>query len=82
VGVPEQPAQRRERERVRRRRQRRRVWQAAKVIPVVAVFFVGLALGQALDDNPTPGRATYVRTLKPLPVPPAASTVTVTTGRR
>ena len=49
---------------------------------LVVTFFVGLALGQSLDDNPSPGRTqTLVRTLKPLQVPPAAETVTVTVKR-
>jgi hypothetical protein len=46
---------------------------------LVVAFFAGLALGQSLDDNPSPGRTqTLVRTLKPLEVPPAVDTVTVT----
>jgi hypothetical protein len=48
------------------------------LIAIVAVFAVGLALGEALHDNPTGGRQTIVRTLKPLEVPPARETVTVT----
>lgn len=49
------------------------------LLVLVVVFFVGLALGQALDDNPTGGGTqTLVRTLKPLPLPPARETVTVT----
>jgi hypothetical protein len=40
---------------------------------------VGLALGQSLDDNPSPGRSqTLVRTLRPLEVAPARETQTVT----
>ena len=44
------------------------------------VFAVGIALGEALHDNPQPGGTqTLVRTLKPLPLAPAArETVTVT----
>jgi hypothetical protein len=40
-----------------------------------------VAVGESLHDNPRPGgRQTLVRTLKPLPLPPAArETVTVTT---
>jgi hypothetical protein len=49
---------------------------------LVVVFVAGLALGQSLDDNPSPGPTqTLVRTLKPLEVPPAAETVTVTVTR-
>lgn len=46
-----------------------------------AVFALGLAVGQALRDKPTPGGTiTSVRTLKPLSVAPAPETVTVTVG--
>jgi hypothetical protein len=46
------------------------------------VFALGVALGQALRDNPRPGGTqTRVRTLKPLQLPPARVTVTVTTTR-
>lgn len=47
---------------------------------VVAVFVVGIAVGEALHDNPRPGGTqTLVRTLHPLPLAPAArETVTVT----
>jgi hypothetical protein len=56
------------------------VWIVAAVL--VAVFAAGLALGQSLDDNPSPGRSqTFVRTLKPLAVPPVRETVTVTVQR-
>lgn len=43
-------------------------------------FVLGIALGQALDDNSaTDGTQTIVRTLQPLPLAPAArETVTVT----
>jgi hypothetical protein len=44
------------------------------------LFALGIALGQALRDNPRPGGAeTRVRTLQPLQLPPAQVTVTVTT---
>jgi multisubunit Na+/H+ antiporter MnhB subunit len=68
---------------MRRRRRRRllRPWMVAMVALAVA-FAVGLALGDALDDNHSPGKTqTSVRTLKPLAVPPAAATVTVTVER-
>lgn len=61
-----------------KRRRMLRLWIAALV--VVAVFAAGLALGEALHDNPSPGGTqTIVRTLRPLPLPPARETVTVTT---
>jgi hypothetical protein len=46
----------------------------------VVVFVVGIALGEALNDNAKPsGTQTLVRTLNPLPLAPAArETVTVT----
>jgi ferric-dicitrate binding protein FerR (iron transport regulator) len=70
--------------RPRRRRRRRRLLQWAGIILVLAVVFAaGLALGQALDDNPDPATSpseTIVRTLGPLPLR-APSTVTVTVTR-
>jgi hypothetical protein len=46
----------------------------------LVVFALGIGLGEALNDNPKPGGTqTLVRTLKPLPLAPAArETVTVT----
>jgi hypothetical protein len=56
---------------------KRRLLLAAAVL---AVFAVGIAVGQALSDNSEPGGSqTLIRTLKPLPLAPAArATVTVT----
>jgi hypothetical protein len=51
------------------------------VVVVAAVFAAGIALGEALHDNPSGGTQTVVRTLKPLAVPPAPETVTATTTR-
>ena len=50
------------------------------VVVVAIVFVVGVAVGEALHDNPKPGGTqTLVRTLRPLPLAPAArETVTVT----
>ena len=46
---------------------------------LAVVFAIGLALGEALHDNPSGGGTqTIVRTLQPLEVPPARETVTVT----
>ena len=47
---------------------------------LLVVFAVGIALGEALRDNPRPGGTqSLVRTLHPLPLAPAArETVTVT----
>lgn len=46
----------------------------------IVVFAVGVGVGEAIHDNPQPGGTqTLVRTLKPLPLAPAArETVTVT----
>ena len=52
------------REWARRRRHRRRVLLA--VGAVVVAFAIGLALGEALHDNPQPGgKQTVILTLKP-----------------
>jgi len=53
------------------------------IVVLVAVFAVGVAVGEALHDNSTPGGTqTLVRTLPPLPLAPAArETVTITTGK-
>jgi hypothetical protein len=50
-------------------------------VGILLVFAVGIAVGEALHDNPKPGGTqTLVRTLRPLPLAPAArETVTVTT---
>ena len=64
----------------RRPPRKRRGWVRFLVVlgAIVVVFAIGLALGQALHDNPSGGTQTVVRTLKPLPLPPAQETVTVT----
>jgi hypothetical protein len=59
-------------------RQRALLW----AIGFVVLFGAGLAIGQALDDNPSSGDTqTVVRTLKPLELPPVRETVTVTVSR-
>jgi hypothetical protein len=67
----------------RRPRRRSRARLVLAILAAVAAFAIGVALGQALEDNPEPGGTqTVVRTLKPLPLPPAArETVTVTTAQ-
>jgi hypothetical protein len=66
------------RSRRRKERRARRVRVALGVLAVAAAFGLGIALGQALHDNPRPGETlTFVRTVRPLPLPPR--TVTVTT---
>ena len=51
---------------------------------LLVVFAIGVALGEALHDNPGQGSTqTLVRTLDPLPIAPAArATVTVTVQNR
>ena len=63
-----------------RRRPRTGRWLALGVAGL-ALFAFGVALGEALHDNPRPGgTTTYVRTLHPLRMAPSvqARTVTVT----
>jgi hypothetical protein len=63
-----------------RRRPRRRGFPhtVALVFALLAVFVLGIAVGQALDDSPKGGVVTSVRTLTPLPQQPPTRTVTVT----
>ena len=64
------------------RRRRGLLPLAIALAALAVVFAAGLAVGDALDDNPLPGRTqTSIRTLRPLEVPPAPETVTVTVGR-
>jgi ABC-type transporter Mla subunit MlaD len=56
------PVERDDRRRLRRRREVTR-W-SIRVLLVVLVFALGVALGQAIQDNPQPGRTvTFDRTL-------------------
>jgi hypothetical protein len=56
------------------------VKRALLAAALVVTFVVGTAVGESLDDGSKPAQTqTLVRTLKPLPLPPAArETVTVT----
>jgi hypothetical protein len=65
------------------RRSRRLPIRALLAFVALALAFgIGLAVGDALHDNPSPGDArTLVRTLQPLPLSPAPVTVTVTKPR-
>ncbi len=56
------------------------VWRPALIVlGLVVALLVGISLGKALDDGPSPGGTqTNVRTLEPQPLPPATRTVTVT----
>jgi hypothetical protein len=61
-------------------RRRRRFRGLGLLVGLAVVFAVGIALGESLHDNPSPGGTqTLVRTLLPLQLAPAArTTVTVT----
>ena len=60
-----------------RRRRRRRFVTLLPLALLVVVFGLGVAVGEALNDNPKPGgEQTLVRTLTPLPLVPAAATTT------
>jgi hypothetical protein len=49
------------------------------LLGLLAILVLGISIGRALEDGPAPGGTeTRVRTLEPLPVAPAARTVTVT----
>ena len=55
-----------------RRPRRRGLRFTVFVLGAAAVFALGVAVGDALDDNPEPGGTlTYVRTLQPVPLEPA-----------
>jgi hypothetical protein len=65
---------------LQRRRRRRLVPRGlAFTLALIAAFILGIAFGQALDDEAnTGGVVTSVRTLTPLPQQPPTRTVTVT----
>lgn len=56
------------------------LWKPAlTVLGLLAALLIGLSLGRALEDGPSPGGTqTNVRTLEPQPLPPVARTVTIT----
>lgn len=57
--------------------------RALVVVGLIVAFVVGAAVGESLDDGSKPtGTQTFVRTLQPLPLAPAArETVTVTVSK-
>jgi hypothetical protein len=64
-----------EREARRRGRQRERLVRRALILAVVLIVFgFGIALGEALHDNPKPGgEITFERTLSVPSVPPGST---------
>ena len=61
----------------RRRPPRRSPWPKRAIIAalVLAIFVIGIALGEALNDGPpAPSTQTYVRTLAPVPQQPVTTT--------
>jgi hypothetical protein len=65
--------------RKRRRGRRPFIRRLLLAVGLIAIFLLGMALGQALDDAPKSGDVvTSVRTLTPLPQQPPTKTVTVT----
>ena len=68
----------------RRPKPRNRLVRAVAVALLgVLVLLVGVAIGRALADGPAPGGTrTSVRTLKPAPLAPAATTVTITVSNK
>ena len=66
-----------------RRRRRSVVWRwVGGAVLLVCAFAVGLALGEALHDNPRPrGERTTERILRAVPIAPRTVTVTVSGAR-
>ena len=62
-----------------RRRGRGPIRAAAALALLALAFALGVAFGQALEENPDPGGTqTSIRTLKPADLAPPPETVTVT----
>lgn len=64
----------------RRPRRRRPIGRLVAALALaVLLLLLGISVGRALEDGPSPGGTqTNVRTLDPRPLPPAGRTVTVT----
>jgi hypothetical protein len=60
----------------RRRRKSSTIRRVLWAVLLVLVFAVGIALGQALEDNPQPGST--ITQDQTLTLPPESATVTVT----
>jgi hypothetical protein len=66
----------------RRRPRRRKLGLLAALVLVALAFALGIALGEALHDNPKPGGTrTLVRTLTPVTLPAATRRGTHTTSK-
>lgn len=66
--------------RAARRRRRRLLRWAVRLVGIAVVFAAGVALGQALENDPNSGETqTSIRTLVPETLPAQTVTVTVTT---
>ena len=62
-----------------RRRRSPLWWPLLWLVALLAVLLLGISIGRALEEGPSPGGTeTRVRTLNPQPLPPAAHTTTVT----
>ncbi len=62
-----------------RRRRSPLWWPLLGLVALLAVLLLGISIGRALEEGPSPGGTeTRVRTLQPQPLPPAARTTTVT----
>ena len=67
----------------RRSRPRRLLVATVLLLFGTVLFVLGVGFGETLRDDDAPaGTRTSVRTLEPLPLPPARETVTVTVTRR
>ena len=63
----------------RTRRRQSLLRPALIALGLLALLLLGVSIGRALEDGPSPGGIqTNIRTLAPQPLPPAERTVTIT----
>jgi len=63
----------------RTRRRQSLLRPALIALGLLALLLLGVSIGRALEDGPSPGGTqTNIRTLAPQPLPPAERTVTIT----
>jgi hypothetical protein len=82
AGIHSSLARRQQRaeERTRARRRRALVW-VVRVLAIVVVFFLGIAVGRAIENAPRAGGTeTGIRRLSPARLPAVTRTVTVTSS--